>query len=194
MEYTLNMNLDRMTFNDCKELIQLIAGRLALSEKVKVITRKRLNSGTFTVTRVPDHIKPKNGCMVIKSWKYIKPRIKLAQHLWTGKYRVKHRLLKNDRTRPAQTVIIANNDSLRRLYITLHECAHMVIWAKNRQAWETQPSHGPAFRKALIVLLREFGYNPTFKDIVNGYVTGLTNMNDSTWTSMDLDYTVVEDE
>lgn len=170
------MNLAEMSQADCTELCQILAKRHGL-DKIPVLIRKRLISGTFKTNLNHDTgIYNKN------------PRIFLAEHLWTGQHHASRKINKRrggrgvSSIRPEQ-ILHLETGPVHRLHVVLHECAHMVHCLTRPEDYSkdvVESHHGPVWRKINDILHREYGYRIIYKNLFSGYEEYLINLQTGT--------------
>jgi len=145
-----------MNLEQCTEIIEAIAKKYGVAA-IAVKTNARMCCGTFKVVWVISK----------KAWDEQSPKIFLADHIWSGEYRnKKKRYTARMDVTPAY-----------RLMVVLHECAHMVLWATQKNAYRSIPAHGLLFKDALKALCRDHGYKPVFSDPLSAKVVSLVDLN-----------------
>jgi len=147
---------DNMNLEQCTEIIEAIAKKYGVAA-IAVKTNNRMASGTFKVTYYRSAGK----------FDEQSPKIFLADHIFNGEYR-------NKRKRYTARMDVS---PAYRLMVTLHECAHMVIWATQKNAYRSIPAHGLLFKDAMKALCRDHGYKPVFADPLSAKVVSLVDLN-----------------
>jgi len=141
------------TQDECKALVLNIANRYGLTDLKFCVAERRI-PGTFAVR------------MLRSTGEVTSRRLSLAKWLFTDEYKGRGRkIICPEPVRPVD-----------RLLVTLHECAHMIIFVTNIDAFKKE-GHGILFHRVERQLDKEFGFAPVYNR-TPGYASHYVDLND----------------